>query len=265
MSHVSARGRLNALAPSAKKWLDGRNETKGDLTLDNKRLIWGEPISGENVVQYTTTWTTLCGRYRIVRSISKYDPENSGFVVLYLRFHKLRHGNSGEFLGDKGPVESCWSGAAYEERRQGGYLKKFKSLEKAMEVLSQFHCDLTKEAMVATNIKTMLQEATARGFHEIVDSSTSSPGAVPKAKNAPAAANKPKPEPMGKDRFGMRLGTRAARINAVLSKVPQTMHEILEKAKYDHNITSHLQKLIELGFVKREKNKHGEKTYKLIK
>lgn len=73
----------------------------------------------------------------------------------------------------------------------------------------------------------------------------------------PAAEKK---EAVEKDRFGMRLGTRAARINAVLSAKPQTIKEIQKAAKYNKSIHGHMKKLEELGFVA-----NTDKGWKVVK
>lgn len=75
--------------------------------------------------------------------------------------------------------------------------------------------------------------------------------------------------PAGSDGFGMRLGTRAARINAALSRNPLTLAEIAKKAKYEGiPFHGHMRKLAEGGFVEKvEGNKYrltknGEKAQK---
>ena len=63
-------------------------------------------------------------------------------------------------------------------------------------------------------------------------------------------ASKPRGEPAEVDRFGMREGTRAARINAAIDGKPRSLKEIMERAKYDKPIHGHMQKLRALGHVK---------------
>lgn len=64
---------------------------------------------------------------------------------------------------------------------------------------------------------------------------------------------KAKKEATPKDRFNMRLGTRAAEINKALTKKPQTMKEIVERSGVKPPIHSHMQKLLAQGFVKKDK------------
>jgi hypothetical protein len=65
-----------------------------------------------------------------------------------------------------------------------------------------------------------------------------------------------------KDRFGYRLGTRAARLNAVITTEPQTIKEIQDKADYHKNISGHMFALIKRGFVKRTPDK--KKYYSIL-
>lgn len=62
--------------------------------------------------------------------------------------------------------------------------------------------------------------------------------------------------PAGKDRFGMRLGTRAARINAVLSEKPKSAKKIKEESG-EASVAAHLGKLVGQGHLE---VKLGKKT-----
>ena len=81
-------------------------------------------------------------------------------------------------------------------------------------------------------------------------------------KKATAKADKPKEkkEPVGVDKWGCRLGTRAARLNAVISATPKSAAEIKEEAEYDQPINGHLRFLLQKGFiVKTDENKYRTK------
>lgn len=81
-------------------------------------------------------------------------------------------------------------------------------------------------------------------------------------KKAAAKADKPKEkkEPVGVDKWGCRLGTRAARLNAVISATPKSAAEIKEEAEYDQPINGHLRFLLQKGFiVKTDENKYRTK------
>ncbi len=53
----------------------------------------------------------------------------------------------------------------------------------------------------------------------------------------------------GKDRFGARLGSKVARVNAALSTKPQTMQELMGKAGVEDTCYGQMRKLIEAGAV----------------
>lgn len=86
--------------------------------------------------------------------------------------------------------------------------------------------------------------------------------AVASAKTSPAKAAAPKKEAAEKDKFGMRTGTRAARINAAIDGTPRTPKEICELAKYDKTIHNHLKKLVEQGYVQVVEGKYSVKGAK---
>jgi len=60
------------------------------------------------------------------------------------------------------------------------------------------------------------------------------------------------------DRFGSRLGSNQAKINAVLSTEPKTMKRLMEEAGLSSTYYSHLKSLIEKGLI--EKGDKGFKT-----
>ncbi|HWA25696.1 MAG TPA: hypothetical protein VG734_08555 [Lacunisphaera sp.] len=70
----------------------------------------------------------------------------------------------------------------------------------------------------------------------------------PAAKPAPTATDKPTPMPKKEpavDALGNRQGSQAARINAAMSKEPQTVEAIAEKAKLGvPRIRSHMAYLL---------------------
>lgn len=83
---------------------------------------------------------------------------------------------------------------------------------------------------------------------------TSKPGKQPQISKPDNAANKPKPQKGPKDKYGNAGGTRAAKINAVLSKdKAKTIAEIAEESGAT-SISSHLATLKRLGYIVREGN-----------
>lgn len=112
------------------------------------------------------------------------------------------------------------------------------------------------EEVTATKTKTKkadkkAKDAKAKGKPEKADK---------KDKKAAAKPDKPKEkkEPVGVDKWGCRLGTRAARLNAVISATPKSAAEIREEAEYDQPINGHLRFLLLKGFIV----KTDENTYR---
>lgn len=77
-----------------------------------------------------------------------------------------------------------------------------------------------------------------------------------KGKTSPASKNG---SAQKKDKFGAREGSNTAKFNAVLSKTPRTMRELVEKAELgERTFYSHVRSLIESGSVE-----ETEKGFKL--
>lgn len=79
-------------------------------------------------------------------------------------------------------------------------------------------------------------------------------------KSKSGSGRKPKAE---RDRFGVRVGTQAADINAAMTTKPQTVEEVMKKAKV-HNkgrVTNHMRWLIDRDHVQ----KVGDDKYALVK
>ena len=68
------------------------------------------------------------------------------------------------------------------------------------------------------------------------------PEKQPKKKEAKKEAKK---DTIGTDKFGNRLGSDAAKLNACLAKKPKTMSELTKEAKLTTSFYNHLNKLIE--------------------
>lgn len=64
-----------------------------------------------------------------------------------------------------------------------------------------------------------------------------------------------------RDRFGAKMGSEAAKINAVIDTTPKTASKIRKESKTDRNVTSHLAKLVKLGKVKKWVGKKSGKTF----
>jgi hypothetical protein len=80
---------------------------------------------------------------------------------------------------------------------------------------------------------------------------------APKKKKA-AAAKEPK-EKVGVDKWGCKLGTRAARLNKAITGKPKTAKQIMTDAEYDKPIHGHLVHLLKKGFIVREGDTYRSK------
>jgi hypothetical protein len=69
-----------------------------------------------------------------------------------------------------------------------------------------------------------------------------------------------KSENKGKDKFGSRIGTNNAKVNACLSSTPKTMTQLVKEAKIEGTVYSNLNKLVKAGYVQQT-----EKGFKLVK
>lgn len=77
------------------------------------------------------------------------------------------------------------------------------------------------------------------------------PKATKKIKAAKKEVKKaPKENKKGLDKFGTRLGTNRAKINAVLSKTPKTMEQLMKKAGVGYAPGEHMQALVTRKLVK---------------
>lgn len=76
---------------------------------------------------------------------------------------------------------------------------------------------------------------------------------VKEKENAPEA-------PKGVDKFDCRLGTRAAKINAVIGSKPKSAKEIQEEAGYAAQISTHLRKMLQKGFIVKTPEGYKEST-----
>lgn len=73
---------------------------------------------------------------------------------------------------------------------------------------------------------------------------------------------KVKKETAARDRFGMREGTRAARLNSAITGKAKTIQQIMKDARYDKPIHGHMNKLVSDGYVVKVKMKDGGSGYK---
>jgi hypothetical protein len=83
-----------------------------------------------------------------------------------------------------------------------------------------------------------------------------------------AAAAKPEPkaakkEPIERDAFGSKLGSKAAKINSVLTRKPQTMAEIVEKAQLEETAYDYLNRKAAAGLIVKADNADGVATFAL--
>lgn len=127
------------------------------------------------------------------------------------------------------------------------------NLAQAIHAVAAYHAKRHNLESVDTNEDQLLDKFPAYATKAPVapDSNEESETPVPK---------KPKKEV---DRFNMRIGSRAARINQMITDKWKSMEQIKKEAKEPNNITSHLNKLLEKGFI--EKKMADGKTFFRIK
>ena len=97
-----------------------------------------------------------------------------------------------------------------------------------------------QETMTATLVKKKGRPAGSKNKTKAAPAKVST-----KEKTKKAAAG------VGKDKFGSRLGSKAALWNAALTKKPQTMAEILTKIGSDKTMYNHANRLVEEDLIKR--------------
>ena len=71
------------------------------------------------------------------------------------------------------------------------------------------------------------------------------------AKKKKKGKKKVEVKPKGVDRFGSRLGTNRAKINAAISKTPQTMRQLMNRSGVAYSLTEHLGRLVSRKLIKK--------------
>jgi len=79
-----------------------------------------------------------------------------------------------------------------------------------------------------------------------------------KQQESPAKQQSTKQQDSKVDKFGSRLGTKAAAVNAALGATPKTMKELMQAVDSEDTFYNHINKLIAAGHVERT-----DKGYKL--
>lgn len=124
--------------------------------------------------------------------------------------------------------------------------------EKMAKNLGQFAGEATEaevdklDKKQASLLKSVL---TAEGDIEVTGEAKA--GKKNKKKKGKATAEASANGHVEKDAFGNRKGSQAARFNAALSKVPQTMAELMKKAKAPATMYNHINGLIKRKLVKK--------------
>lgn len=110
-----------------------------------------------------------------------------------------------------------------------------KTLESAFAALRAYHGKKYDLEAVITNEDDVIAKNEAKGFTQLPREITvvSSSNEVQQVQTTTA----------GTDRFGMRLGTRAARINAAITNEWKSCDQIKKEIKYRFPINSHMRKL----------------------
>lgn len=80
---------------------------------------------------------------------------------------------------------------------------------------------------------------------------------VAKKKDKKEKPVKEEKEPIKLDRFGMRMGTKAAKVNAAIGKRFKTKKEILEESGVEGRINVHMKKLVDAGYVIKSEDGKG--------
>lgn len=243
--------------PSAKKWIEKAPETLVDLLekTPGPVLIWGRPEKREIDFATFHVWRTLDNRYMAARVVSKLSGE--------ARFNAYQTTETIQAFGGG----TKWHDVPLRVQ-ENGRPKDYGSLFRTMEVVREHYAESLQLADVRSNEADVLSHAVAEGLAElpssvVVKKSTPRPEtsssrtsgdepqgvatekASPRPPRAKAAASGPV------DAFGSREGSLEAKCNAVLSKTPKKMKQLVQEGGLSDTCYDHLKKLATRGLVEK--------------
>lgn len=242
--------------PSAKKWIERASETSLDLLekIPASVLVWGRPERREIDFATFDIWRTLDNRYMVARTVSKLSGE--------ARFNAYRTKETKQAFGGG----TKWHDVPLRVQ-ENGRPKDFGSLFRTMEVVREHYAESLQLPDVRSNEAYVLSLAVADGLAElprsvVVKKSTPHPEtssrtsgdepqgvATEKASPRPPRAKAATSGPV--DAFGSRLGSLEAKCNAVLSKTPKKMKQLVQEGGLSDTCYDHLKKLATRGLVEK--------------
>lgn len=190
---------------SAKHRVHHHNPIESDLPRDENELSFHlTPRQQETELGKYLVWWSDCGRYRIGRADSK-----SGY--------------GSRFFAHEGKTVTIKT--------------DLKTLDSAFAALRTYHCKKYNLETVITNEDDVIAKNEAKGYTQLPreTATTASPSSVETPQVQTTSS--------GTDRFGMRLGTRASRINAAITNEWKSCDQIKKEIKYRFPINSHMRKL----------------------
>lgn len=257
------------------KWIDQRDKLNKDpLVYNNTKLEWGHPEEGKWLSSTYHRWTSVCGRYRVIRVVR--HGSEIAYGSEYLKYTKFKHDNNGNRLATSF-MSASWI-TTHTEVGFPGYPRYYKSLRGAIESVEQKHQEMTNETILDTNREEILAKAIRDGLEagktkptEMVfvgkekhrmESEQPSIQSIPK-KLKEILDDNPNPSRIVKrtrviqrdvDKFGSKIGSSKAIFNTAISDKPKTIQEIAKEAGITHTINmfyGHMKSLETNGFVKK--------------
>lgn len=245
---------------SAAKWVKENDVMRDDV------LTWGSYTPYDCVVSRGHEWTTECGRYRIKRSCQKYGGDDKYPDAFYVEFKKTDKHPGGK-------THTWWD--CIRVRTHSTQCRVFRNLQEAFEAAEILHRVRVEREESTSNAEERVVEAKKAHLHELpgVVRVVKIPGSVigqgndssnrSVSKSDEKVTKEPRQKRIGgapKDKFGNAEGTRAAKINAVLSAdVAKTVDQI-GKESGATSISSHLATLVRLGHAVKEGGKYRLKN-----
>jgi hypothetical protein len=207
------------------------------LQVDDQVLEWPlEPETGTAGASRVHHWTSTCGRYRVTRVDPTLDREGAVYFAAQYKIY-----------GGGWPKGGGWEAAALsEDGRNGNYLKRFRGLRSAMEAAEAFHRKISETPKLSSNREEVVSAAERLKLAGGRDT-----GEVPLAEVVSVVRKRQKPETdnLPRDEFGSLAGSNFAKANAVLTKSPKKMKQIVAEASLEDTVYNHLNKLAKDGVI----------------
>lgn len=237
---------------SARKWV------RENDVMRNDRIAWQDAMPYEGVVSRGHEWNTDCGRYRIKRACQRYGGDAKGSDAFYVEF---RNEYTDKLTGRKNQWWDC-----IPVKPRSSYCKEFGCLQDALEAAEMLHRERTGREYVQSNAEQIRSAAKKQGLSELpcvvrsiaISVSENRGDAKPSESDSIRKVVKARKN-VERDKFGNGIGTRAAKINAVMTIVPKTVEQIAKESGAT-SIPSHLATLVRCGFVVKEGGKYKLKN-----